>query len=149
MMPFCGLFELRCLHRRLATQKMNCIPFMKPVRGVCTFFFTAVQKCFWHKGFLHLSPLPHFRSFGLLQKITTITVTVNKLCVLWFISAPLLHGPDPSPPPGLHCLVSVHASEWLFNKQAPVEMFERICGKQYQKSTLEPNSADIPHNPKL
>lgn len=55
----------------------------------------------WHKGFLsvwplqsYLSPPPCFHSFGPLQKITTITVTVIQLCVFcvllcrlhkWFI----------------------------------------------------------------
>lgn len=70
----------------------------------------------WHKGFFPIWPLqsylslpPHFHSFGLLQKITTITVTVIRLCVFcvlcrlhkWFIFVLAWAQPNR----GLHCLV--------------------------------------------
>lgn len=63
------------------------------------------SQLFTTKGsFLFDSSLASFPSSGRLQKITTVTVTVIKLCVLCDSSLSS-HGPNPSPHLGVCCLV--------------------------------------------
>lgn len=87
----------------------------------------------WHKAFFslwplqsYLSPPPHFLSFGPLQKITTLTVTVIRLCVFyvlchlhkWFIF--VLAWTQPNPSPGLRCpvvFVLLHPATCLLDSE--------------------------------
>lgn len=85
----------------------------------------CVEMC-WHKGFFslqsYLSSPPHFHSFGPLQKITTITVTVNRLwvfCVLchlhkWFIFDLAWAQPNPSNSFALPCCTCAPSSSNIF-----------------------------------
>ncbi len=105
----------------------------------------------WHEGFSpvwplqsYLSPPPLFHSFGLLQKITTITVTVIRLCVFcvlchlhkWFIF--VLAWAQPNPHLGLHHLVAISAPSasnvgcLTVNETVFTAAFLLLCDRPYK-----------------